>query len=244
MRPVYGNHFPLNDAMQLTIVSIVSEHFNESDYETAVDMSHWSQSSVSYNLLSPAGVRLALTREETHKSYSYLEPDFDLMAKTGECVYEHHASDERGSYEVSLSAQVDLPSRLFLLTEQDFRNRNLWQFGEIETLGRLTSDEQERLHADSYSEPDFLFLSCDAILFERLASYQKGQQIDAGLVLPELFETLQENERIARQILNENASTRIQNMATEAIFDLSCWRQMRISTFEHELTEALASFRP
>lgn len=229
--------------MQLTIISIVSEHHCESDYETAIDMSHCSQSTTVYKLLSLSGVCLTLTMEESYTHYSYLEPDFDFYEKTGECVYERHASEDPGSHQVSMRATVNLPPRRLLLTEQDFRNRNLWETEQFEALGHLTYDAEERLHGFAYSDPDFLSLSDDSALFERLEIYKEGQQLDASLVLPELLETLQENEQLARQILNENASFRLQNMATEAIFNLSCWRRAQVHKFERDLTDALADFR-
>lgn len=225
--------------MLLTIESVDSESSRESDYDTAVDLVHYFHSSLSYRLVTPAGVHVIIAREKISIRHSYLEPDFELLEETGDCSYLHHSSDEPGSEQVSYRAELCLPPECFVLTQQDFINRKRKQAGTLQDDDLLTCEEQERLYGDLAYDRSRLGLTVNERDFERLALFTKGQRISVEETLPRLLHVLLGQEAIAKQIRIDNISARIQNAATEAIVDLSFWRQARTAQFEQELAQAL-----
>lgn len=77
--------------MRLKVIGIDSESDSESDYDTAVDISHWSMSRDTVLFETPGGVRFTVGSRWEQKTYSYMEPDFDHMEKTGQTVWATHS---------------------------------------------------------------------------------------------------------------------------------------------------------
>lgn len=73
--------------MRLKVIDtrLVSER--DSDYETAVELVHWSMASERTLFETPRGVRLVVESRQEVTSRSYLEPDFDTLNATGALLY-------------------------------------------------------------------------------------------------------------------------------------------------------------
>lgn len=91
--------------MRLKVIDVQSKSESESDYETAVDMSHWSMQSSTVLFETPSGVRFLVSSRAEQVTHSYIEPDFDYMEKTGQTVYQTHSdrSKDRSTEECSFS---------------------------------------------------------------------------------------------------------------------------------------------
>lgn len=85
--------------MRLKVIDIDSDSESESDYETAVDMSHWSMSRDSVLFETPGGVRFTVSSRWEQTTFSYMEPDFDHMEKTGQTVWQTHTDESRNERE-------------------------------------------------------------------------------------------------------------------------------------------------
>lgn len=81
--------------MRLRILDIQASHASESDFDTAVDMLHWSMICRTLLLESPGGVRFQVQAEEEWTTYTYIEPDFDHLERTGQTVWETHHDPTR-----------------------------------------------------------------------------------------------------------------------------------------------------
>lgn len=81
--------------MLLKVIDIHHDHEQESDYETAVDMSHCTIDEVAVLFETPSGVRFSISSRSTSTSYSYMEPDWDHLEKTGAVSYETHSDGNR-----------------------------------------------------------------------------------------------------------------------------------------------------
>lgn len=93
--------------------------FSESDWETAIDMSHTSGFDEETELELSAGTRIFFKAYESETHFSYLEPDFDELEKSGEVVYETHASEEDSLKSSSAILILKLPAVHPLLTPKE-----------------------------------------------------------------------------------------------------------------------------
>lgn len=84
--------------MLLKIIDVAVENERESDYETAVDLSHWSMQSCAILFESPGGVRFVSTSRHEQVTHSYMEPDFDLLEETGQTVYQTHSDHSKDRF--------------------------------------------------------------------------------------------------------------------------------------------------
>jgi len=84
--------------MLLKIIDIAGENEHESDYETAVDLSHWSMQSRSILFESLGGVRFIVTSRHEQVTHSYMEPDFDHLEATGKTVYLTHSDRSKDRF--------------------------------------------------------------------------------------------------------------------------------------------------
>jgi hypothetical protein len=90
--------------MLLAVIDIKSESDSDSDYDTAVDIRHWSMHRYSVLFESPGGVRFMVDSTWENTTHSYMEPDFDHMEKTGETVWLTH---DMPAYEDSEASDND-----------------------------------------------------------------------------------------------------------------------------------------
>lgn len=93
--------------------------FSESDWETAIDMSHTSGFDEETELELSAGTRIFFKAYESETHFSYLEPDFDELEKSGEVVYETHASEEDSLRSSSTVIGIKLPALHPYLTQKE-----------------------------------------------------------------------------------------------------------------------------
>lgn len=90
-----------------------SRHENESDYETAVDLRHYSieEETRLYELSGlGCGVRIEIRVREIHTTGSYLEPDFDELEATGNLHYVSNRDDQVDEHTRYFRAEVLIPS--------------------------------------------------------------------------------------------------------------------------------------
>lgn len=106
--------------MKFTILDVKANHEQESDYETAVDMSHSTIEELDVRLKAETGAIISLSQTVISTSYSYLEPDFDEFEESGETVYVSHTSDEAPSYSETRRGFAEGVSVLPDLSEQDW----------------------------------------------------------------------------------------------------------------------------
>lgn len=109
--------------MKFTVLDVTGSQENESDYETAVEMSHSSISDTTVRLQTEAGLVLLLKDCQIHTTYSYLsiEPDFEEDEEEAAPEYaipsdHREAKDSRYLSGTALSEPV-LP----LLSSEDWR---------------------------------------------------------------------------------------------------------------------------
>ncbi len=101
------------------VVSAFYDSYTESDYETAIDISHTYGESSELEIELMQGGRLMFRESATSTSYSYLEPDFDLMEETGEVVYGEHPSEAEERYSQNSYLWLQLPASRPVLSEED-----------------------------------------------------------------------------------------------------------------------------
>lgn len=106
--------------MKLKITDIDSRSENESEYETAVDMSHSNIEDTDYYLETASGSVFKLACTQTHTTYSYYEEDIPDNYKPGDPIsYSHQSSgDSKTSTYIRLEALAD--EKTIFLTKDEF----------------------------------------------------------------------------------------------------------------------------
>jgi len=97
-------------------------HENESDYETAVDLRHYSidEETRLYELSGlGCGVRIEINVCEIHTTGSYLEPDFDVLDQTGNLHYVSHRDERVDEHTRHLHAKVLIPTRVRCVEDEE-----------------------------------------------------------------------------------------------------------------------------
>lgn len=80
--------------MRLKVIDTRLASERDCDYETAVELVHWSMASQRTLFETPRGVRLVVESRQEVTSRSYLEPDFDTLDATGALVYLERTTPE------------------------------------------------------------------------------------------------------------------------------------------------------
>ena len=80
--------------MRLKVIDTRLDSERDSDYQTAVELVHWSMASVRTLFETPRGVRLVVESRQEVTSRSYLEPDFVTLNATGALVYLERTAPE------------------------------------------------------------------------------------------------------------------------------------------------------
>lgn len=89
--------------MRLKIIDINEVSERESDFDTAVDLSHYAMQARAILFETPGGVRFSVISRAEQITHSYLEPDFDRIEETGEVVHQTHRDNTKGSNSSSLA---------------------------------------------------------------------------------------------------------------------------------------------
>ncbi|MNR71584.1 hypothetical protein D3C71_22150 [compost metagenome] len=221
--------------MFLTVASVTSESCQESDYDTAIDLVHHSHWSTTVVLVTPAGARLTVTREEMSTTRSYLEPDFDRLEATGDCVYVQHSEGAAPETSAHVRASIQLPPRVLTLTPDDFRRRALWKAGKLD-LGELTFEDEERLHGDdAFEDGDGEQLCVPPEVVDLVLGLRKGSKVSLP-DLPGLAE-VRAADQAAQQRRWDNLAARCANRAALAQYELVCWREAQLQQLDEQLAQ-------
>jgi len=102
------------------LINIERKREAESDYDTAVDLSHWCMSESIITLQTPAGLHILMTERFESVTHSYLEPDFDHFEASGETVYQSHADKSGDREKTELCIRFEIPRLLPKLSIDDF----------------------------------------------------------------------------------------------------------------------------
>lgn len=220
--------------MYLTVESVATESSHESDYDTAVDLVHDSHHATTVVLATPAGAKLTVSRDETTTTRSYLEPDFDHLEATGNCVYQQHSDGAAPETRVMERACVQLPPRVLPLSPDDFRRRALWKEGKLDTRV-LTFDEEEKLYGDqALDEGDGEPVSVSAEVVDQVLAMRKGSKV-SDLDLPGLAEIARAADRQAQERRWANMKARTDSRAGQALYELARWREAHLARVDAQL---------
>ena len=220
--------------MFLTVASVTSESCQESDYDTAVDLVHDSHHAMTVVLATPAGAKLSVTREETTTTRSYLEPDFDHLEATGNCVYQQHSDGAAPETSVFDRACVQLQPRVLTLSPDDFRRRAQWKEGKLDTRD-LTFDQEEKLYGDqAFDEGAGEPVSISAEVVDQLLALRKGSKF-SDLDLPGLAEVARDADRQAQERRWANLKALTDSRAAQAVYELASWREAQLARVDPQL---------
>ncbi|WP_058363013.1 hypothetical protein [Xanthomonas translucens] len=106
--------------MKFTVLEINVNHEQESDYETAVDMSHRSITECNVRLKAETGAVLVLDETSISTNYSYLEPDFDQFEEDGATIYVNHASEDPTKESRTVRGHVECVAVLPPMSAEDW----------------------------------------------------------------------------------------------------------------------------
>ena len=226
--------------MRLLVIDTAAKSERESDYETAVETSHWRRSSTTTLFESPGGVRFLAGSIQESTSYTYLEPDFDIMDQTGALVWETHPEPDK-----TRSSSSVLFEGLFIARAAEFvtvaelqmarreHDDNPWS---VDADDKLSYDVCRRLIAHleggdgrpttaaEYAlllmvvAPDRLAIDLDREEIERLADLtgREGQYTEVELS-PELEAAIRGAEKLHAAILVANGSVVAENRVRTAL---------------------------
>lgn len=192
--------------MRCLVLGIYPESDSESDYETAVDMSHWSMHQLTYRLETPYGLLLSLIERHESVTHSYMEPDFDHLEGTGEVVYERHADKSNDSETVSYLALVYYP----LISERISRSDPSQSYYDEEDERGLASGQ------------DVLGVSAETIqrMIAGLEGVKKGSTVDLCVFDDCLTACIRHQESNLAAIRAKNLEIHIHNLAEAAIAEI------------------------
>lgn len=211
--------------MLMKVVDIHSRSDSESDYETAVEMSHWSLEEQTAILETAVGVCLTVTERHTRVTHSYLEPDFDLIENGGDVIYRSHADRSKDSDSSSYSIEIILQKLIPKMSSKDFAEL---EYARSVGFSCPLSDAVDNFlfatEWDDGTNSRAIELSDEAV--EALLSSTraikkrwKGRKINMPM-LPEIVEKLREAEVEMLDICMANSRTRIHNSCEQAKFEL------------------------
>lgn len=199
----------------------------ESDYDTAVDMSHWSFYEATYTLQTPTGLKIELISTHEHVTHSYYEPDFDRMDKTGETVYQQHSDHSNDNTTENWRATATMPMVLPEMSAQDFLHldliaQNNQKAQEFANQAKLW-DYQE-FKAGYCEEETELSLSQEDIqsMIEQISQAKVKKGFSIELTLSEQANTM--IKQISEEHLNlqnKNLDTRLNNQCAQAEYHLN-----------------------
>lgn len=131
--------------MKFTLIETDSETHHESDYDTAVDLVHYTIAEDRMKVRAENGMVFELTVSRTSTRHSYLEPDFDLMDQTGETRYVQHDDEQQPeTQDVSYALRGEWVAGVEpVLTVEE------WWAREHGVTKLMLTDEQ-RQHLDAY----------------------------------------------------------------------------------------------
>lgn len=227
--------------MRFTFINQSGRSEQESDYDTAVDMSHWSFHETIYTLKTPTGLLIDLIETEEHITHSYYEPDFEHMDKTGETVYQQHRDNSNDNNTQNWRAMVSMPMKLPLMSAQDFLHLDLITHNsdkayELSNEAKLW-DYQEFI--GGYCEEETtLSLSHEDIasMMEQIhaSKVKKGFSIDLELS-PQAENIISTTSAKHFALQNNNLETRLNNRCSEAEYHLT----QKLDTLMKEAMEQL-----
>lgn len=204
------------------ITRLHSENDSESDYETAVDMSHWSCHRRVIDMETPYGLHLSLVYMYEHTTHSYLEPDWDVLEATGEVTYDRHSDRSKDSERITYRLEGSLPLRMPLLTQASFALMDKNSRQEGEGLGDA-EDEYLSCKAGYLDHPLCL---CDnhEWVAQLLASLDilplKKGMVAKTQLHPELEECIAAFEKEMAAIRWANLQANIHNACEEALYQI------------------------
>jgi hypothetical protein len=210
--------------MRMKVVSVETRNESESDYETAVELSHWSLSEQTTILETATGVRLCIKGAHQSVTHSYLEPDFDLFEKGGDVVYLNHSDNSNDRNSSFFSIEIILPKMIPEISKNDFadlaraRGKN---FNEL-----LSNTQENFLYITEWgddTESSMVRLGDEALAVAREIDVHpkwKGRQIMVPM-RPELIKKLREADIEMLKICQANWLARIHNSCEFAKFESS-----------------------
>lgn len=126
--------------MKFTVLDVTVSQENESDYETAVELSHHSIAETTLRLKTEAGLVLRLRDSEIHTTYSYLntEPEFEEDEEEAAPEYAIPSGEREAKHSRYLSGMAVSEPELPALTAED------WKFHEeMEDSGGWHDDRND-----------------------------------------------------------------------------------------------------
>ena len=207
---------------------------SESDYDTAVDLVHYTTNTTDYVLSTPAGLTLKVKVQETWTSHSYLEPDFDHLEQTGECLYVHHTDADLAPTLPTKSVRVSLRRlpEVYALTVQDYERRALHQAGSLDTR-ELTFEQELRVYDDEQPPEETIeLLAMPETLLAAIQGLTRGQVLWVAQRWPCFAQMLRTYDEQAIQTRQANTSRRLHSRANRYLFDLRQWRLAQERKFQ------------
>lgn len=110
--------------MKLKLVNIESNCTTESDYETAVDLSHSTINENTYILETLSGLELKISETDISTSYSSLEPDFEALEKNPNDLHyvTYHREDNKSDFKSFCHMEYCIANKLILMSKQDYKD--------------------------------------------------------------------------------------------------------------------------
>lgn len=210
--------------MKFTVLSQEVQVEQESDYETAVEMSHATIEERQVRLCAENGAIVVLCETNISTRSSFLEPDFDQFERDGSVVYRQEAGPDEPENTRSVRACIEAPTPLPAMSEDDWSNyRRLELTGgwEDDDCG-LSDAQRRRLRAYSDYEvegPTRMGPQLDEGQARAWADALSGEVEDGATVeLPvssAAVEILNEAAAVSRQAQDRNSETRLLNQINE-----------------------------
>lgn len=210
-------------------INSTSEH--DTDYDTAVDIVHWARNLKNYVLETPNGLKLILTNEKTNTTYSYLEPDYDIMDENpdSKTVYRQHADNSKNSSTNDIWLRSELPEQMIILTKQECNDYFEHYFEKDDDYRAicfnrdlLNKFENFEIQNMNYREEDsFKILTEDNELFNLLKTFNEFNDNNKLQIIEiNLPESINNQvlilEKKASEINEYNSNNLIEHMSNQA----------------------------
>lgn len=203
--------------LRLTILDCEVNSEQESDYDTAVDISHWSMSETKMTLETPYGLQLLLTERTESHTHSYLEPDFDVFERTGEVHYLTHRDDSNDSHKEKFAAFVMLPPEKQILSD----HLSITQKSKVIDR-KIVDEELEQIeYYNSIFQNAIPLKLNDEVLRSFFAEIGARRSGSVVLTVSEAVASeIRAHEKRLEIIRHANRQIDIENAGTAALFDV------------------------
>lgn len=205
--------------MQFILMRVYRDDCNESDFETAVDMSHTTGTVLDVTLQSSGGLTLSVHVSECRTTYTYQEPDFETLERTGEEHWVSHPGEQEADSFSHGHASASLPNETRLIAQDDLKQFDPSDLSALESLKR----KFQQPNGDSFEQEIEITLSDE--LSSAIADHALRYKLRMGKVRVVWFHVTEADLNLIRlleqkvdEIHAKNLATRVQNIFEVAMY--------------------------